>query len=234
MRQLAVIAIGIAVSRSPWWWPPMALRIVTATSTLLLGACGSGTERWEPRLLDIAYDVSGRSGTVALDVTSPTLEVNEGDKFSIKRFNVRMLPVIRSSSGIVWITVHDIPPIHQSDLNMVVRLAATLRRIEGSAHCWDVRNQVMTDWKQAEAGIWSFDVSSAPWLVGKTSDQIKFNVMFKQQNSRETDSTKTEDYIANYLDLKPSDIGTLRYNSSRSIFMYLYDWIRGDTRACDN
>jgi hypothetical protein len=184
--------------------------IATALCTLILGSCDWGPERWEPLVVDVTYDRGGQTGTLALGgIGAATLEVNEGDHLTMKVFNLRMFPVKRTPEGSISARVLDIPAIHQDDLNMEVRVSATLRKIQGSGPCWDVKGRVTTDWKQADTGTWSLLAPSAdPWIMGPTSDEIRINVLFRNLGSEQT-----EEYTNNFIELRPVRLGGLQSNN---------------------
>jgi len=202
--------------------------IATAVCALLLGSCDWGPERWEPQVVDVAYNHNGQTDTLALDKTAPTLEINEGDHLAIRFFHLQMFPVQRTSSGSTRVRVRNLPPIHQSDLKMLVRVSATPRNFQDSRHCWDVKGQITTDWAPAEAGTWRVAPSAGTWVIAPRWDEIRINVLFRQAADPSENQTPIEEYTINYIILNPtSTLERIRTYIGQNIFWRIVDSVRG-------
>lgn len=210
-------------------------RCLSQTILLLLVCCDSraGPERWEPRVLDITFDHNGNASTIALDKTPPTISFDEGDRFTVLSFGLKMFPVQHTKSGATWVRVRDLPPMRQADLAILVRVSATPRSVDRSGHCWDVRDRVSTDRKPAEAGAWRVSPSPHVWNIGARWDEVRVDVLFRRitapsAGAPNSGGASTEEYTINSLMLEPTSPGqAIRTRVGQNVYSRVFDWIRG-------
>jgi hypothetical protein len=178
--------------------------VAVGICALLLGSCDWGPERWEPYVLDVAYDRNGQTGILPLDKSSVILEINDSDHLTMRSFTLKMLPVQRTKSGgIISIRVRDLPLIRQSDLNILVRVSATPRKLESSGPCWALKERITTDWKPAEAEAWRL-TPAHPWAIAPVWDEIRINVAFRQAEILPNVEAPIEEHTINDVMLAPS------------------------------
>lgn len=195
-----------------------------------LGSCDWGPEQWEPRVLEATYNLNDQAGVISFDTSSaPTLDVNSGDHLTLLSFKLRMFPVSRTVSGNTRVRIVDLPPIRQSDLDLKFRVSATLRRLQDSKYCWDISNQVITDWQSVEDGMWTINLPATSWIVRSMANEIRISMMLAPRN----DHSKLDEYTADYILLRPIDQGQVAYDIDNNVFNRLIEWLKGeDEKTC--
>ncbi|MFY9824200.1 MAG: hypothetical protein WAM82_22690 [Thermoanaerobaculia bacterium] len=197
----------------------------------MLASCSLGPERWEPHVVNVSYARSGQGGELDLGRTAPTLVIDAGEKLELLSFQLRLLPTRRSSSGVIIAKAKELPPVPPSALELKVRVAATMRKWEGSGSCYDNRDQLLTDWVPVQAERWELRLPQNSWIVGKDWDEIRIDVHIRRGPGPEPEA----EYTINSIELQPTlDRERLRRNVRRNIFMRAFESLRGEQFCVDS
>lgn len=197
---------------------------------LLVGltSCFLGPERWEPQVVSADYAQDGRTLSLDLNRTGPTIMVDAGDQLELLNFTLRLLPTRRTSDGTTITRVADIPDVPQSALNMTAQVSATIRKRDGSGHCYDRKDQLITDWVPVEGRPWIVPTHEQPWTIGEDWDEIRIDIHARGLLGADPEA----EYVVDSIMLQPSQTTKrLGRNMDLNIFNRILDSFRGD-RDC--